>query len=130
MDDFALSGSELADALDKIALINRILGGNRLTLQGVEKLIMGRKNGEIIKVLDVGCGNGDMLRAVADHAQKWNCPFELKGIDANAYTIEHARKLSEEYTAISYECKNVFDEDYKPEGVDIIRIADGQLAEH
>ena len=39
MDDFALEGEILRDALDKIAKINQLLGGNRLTLQGVQSLI-------------------------------------------------------------------------------------------
>ena len=37
MDDFSLEGHDLLDALDKIATINQWLGGNRLTLKGVEK---------------------------------------------------------------------------------------------
>ena len=37
MDDFALEGETLRDALDKIAKINRLLGGNQLTLQGVQQ---------------------------------------------------------------------------------------------
>jgi hypothetical protein len=35
MDDFQLEGDELRDALDKIAKINQLLGGNKLTLLGV-----------------------------------------------------------------------------------------------
>jgi hypothetical protein len=34
MDDFELEGEEPKDALDKIAKINQLLGGNRLTLKG------------------------------------------------------------------------------------------------
>jgi hypothetical protein len=36
MDDFQLEGDELRDALDKIAKINQLLGGNKLTLLGVK----------------------------------------------------------------------------------------------
>jgi hypothetical protein len=39
MDDFQLEGDELRDALDKIAKINQLLGGNKLTLLGVKELI-------------------------------------------------------------------------------------------
>ena len=35
MDDFSMEGEVLRDALDKIAKINQLLGGNQLTLQGV-----------------------------------------------------------------------------------------------
>ncbi len=39
MDDFAMEGEILRDALDKIAKINQLLGGNQLTLRGVQELI-------------------------------------------------------------------------------------------
>ncbi|RZK51482.1 MAG: methyltransferase, partial [Pedobacter sp.] len=35
MDDFNMEGEILRDALDKIASINRLLGGNKVTLDGV-----------------------------------------------------------------------------------------------
>ena len=34
-----MEGEILREALDKIAKINQLLGGNQLTLQGVQKLI-------------------------------------------------------------------------------------------
>ena len=37
MDDFAMEGEILRKALDKIAKINQLLGGNQLTLQGVHE---------------------------------------------------------------------------------------------
>src|SRR5690606_39137449 len=92
MDDFSMSGPVLHDALDKIAAINQFLGGNRLTLKGIAELLTDCPPGEKITIVDFGCGNGDMLRAVADEYRKM--PLRLIGIDANASTIEHAGHLS------------------------------------
>jgi hypothetical protein len=36
MDDFLLEGEELRTTLDRIAKINRFLGGNNITLNGVK----------------------------------------------------------------------------------------------
>lgn len=36
MDDFSLEGEELIGALDQIAAINQLLGGNKLTLHGIK----------------------------------------------------------------------------------------------
>jgi hypothetical protein len=36
MDDFNLEGEVLREALDKIASINQLLGGNLLTINGVK----------------------------------------------------------------------------------------------
>ena len=39
MDDFSMEGDVLRDALDKIAKINQLLGGNQLTLRGIQELM-------------------------------------------------------------------------------------------
>ena len=117
MDDFSLEGEELRDALDKIASINQFLGGNKLTLQGVKKLI--HTKGEIT-IVDVGCGNGDMLRALADFGTKNNYNFKLIGIDANAFTIDYAIRLSKEYPNISYKCEDIFSEPFSQLNYDIV----------
>lgn len=117
MDDFSLEGEELRDALDKIASINQFLGGNQLTLQGVKKLINTKDE---ITIVDVGCGNGDMLRALADYGNKNNLEFNLIGIDANAFTIDYAIKLSKEYPNISYKCEDIFSEVFTQLKYDIV----------
>lgn len=117
MDDFSLKGEELRDALDKIASINQLLGGNHLTLQGVKKLIHTK---EEITIVDVGCGNGDMLRTLADFANKNNFKFNLIGIDANAFTIDYAKKLSTKHTNINYKCEDIFSEYFSQLNYDIV----------
>jgi 2-polyprenyl-3-methyl-5-hydroxy-6-metoxy-1,4-benzoquinol methylase len=42
------------------------LGGNKLTLLGVKVIANNPKTTEIT-IVDVGCGNGDMLRTLADY---------------------------------------------------------------
>ena len=117
MDDFSLEGEELRDALDKIARINQFLGGNQLTLQGVKKLINSE---EEITIVDVGCGNGDMLRTLADYGNKNNLKLNLIGIDANAFTINYAKEISKEYPNISYKCEDIFSESFAQMSYDIV----------
>ena len=118
MDDFSLEGEELKDALDKIAYINQLLGGNKLTLQGVKQLLDSKD--KEITIVDVGCGNGDMLRALADFGIKNKYKFNLIGIDANAFTIDYAISLSNDYPNISYQCLDIFDEVFSEMKYDIV----------
>ncbi len=120
MDDFELEGEILRDALDKIAKINQLLGGNKLTLQGVESLMNKVSPNKEVTIVDIGCGNGDMLRALADYASNNNLNFKLIGIDANQFTINHAKELSKQYKNITYQCEDIFDDKFKDLKYDIV----------
>jgi len=120
MDDFNMEGEILRDALDKIARINQLLGGNKVTLNGVKTLISGQPKAKPIRIADLGCGNGDMLRTLAAYAALHHLNFMLTGIDANDFTIRHARGLSADYPNINYVCTDIFDERNTPLDYDII----------
>ncbi len=102
MDDFSMEGQLLERTLDQIAWINKWLGGNHITINGLNKLWKNTPITKEITIVDLGCGNGDMLRVVADLARKENRKVKLIGIDANNFTINYARKLSVDYPEISY----------------------------
>jgi len=120
MDDFSLEGDELREALDKIAAINQLLGGNKLTLDGLTALLSEKDKNNVITVVDVGCGNGDMLRKIADFGNINNFKFELIGIDANTFTVNHAIQLSSSYNNISYLCEDIFVMDVKKMHCDVV----------
>jgi 2-polyprenyl-3-methyl-5-hydroxy-6-metoxy-1,4-benzoquinol methylase len=112
LDDFSLAGSDLRDALDKIATINRWLGGNQITLNGIKKLTQNRPNNDVLSIVDIGCGNGDMCRAVADFAQQQGLRVKVLGIDANADAINHATACSTAYPNINYAVMDIFTSDF------------------
>jgi 2-polyprenyl-3-methyl-5-hydroxy-6-metoxy-1,4-benzoquinol methylase len=120
MDDFDMEGEILRDALDKIAKINRILGGNKLTLEGVKSILEKNPINGKITIVDVGCGNGDMLRALADYADKNELEFDLIGIDANQFTVDYAKRLSVNYPNIKFSCEDIFDEHFATLHYDIV----------
>ena len=119
MDDFSLEGNHLIDALDKIATINQWLGGNKLTLDGVKKLIQDLPNDKPICIVDLGCGNGDMLRSLADYATENQKKFKLIGIDANAFTLNYAKESSIHYPNIKYFSEDIFEFDFNHHAIDI-----------
>jgi 2-polyprenyl-3-methyl-5-hydroxy-6-metoxy-1,4-benzoquinol methylase len=120
MDDFSLKGEELKDALDKIAKINQLLGGNSLTINGVKILLKKSNSSELISIVDVGCGNGDILRKLAEFGLQNNLNLELIGVDANQYTIDYAQSLSKGYSNIKFICEDVFGKSFSEFKYDIV----------
>nr|WP_294932693.1 methyltransferase domain-containing protein [uncultured Flavobacterium sp.] len=120
MDDFSLQGRELQAALDQIARINQLLGGNKVTLNGIKEILKKGNTSKTIVIADVGCGNGDMLRMLAEYGLKKEYNFKLIGIDANAFTVNYAKTLSNEYANIEYICLDIFSEDFAKIKYDIV----------
>jgi SAM-dependent methyltransferase len=72
-----------------------------------------------VKIADIGCGDGEVLRACADYLRKHNYTFSLIGVDANSYILEEAKKRSVPYPEISFRTLNIFSEEIKTLQVDI-----------
>ncbi|HVI44018.1 MAG TPA: methyltransferase domain-containing protein [Chitinophaga sp.] len=118
MDDFEMEGSLLENALRKIVRINRLLGGNRITIRGVSALMRQAPDREVV-ITDIGCGNGDMLRVLADYGRRKGWKLRLVGIDANRFTVQLATALSAGYPEISYHCMDVTSEAFDDMHTDI-----------
>ena len=120
MDDFTLEGVLLRDTLDKLETINRLLGGNSVTISGLKKILKNQSKNKTITIVDLGCGNGDILRDVAQFGRKNNYSFKLTGIDANLAAIEYAKELSKDYSELNFKKIDVFSEDFKEQSFDIV----------
>lgn len=119
MDDFSMKGELLRDTLDKLGNINKWLGGNRVTINGIKKLLKGQPKDKTYTIIDLGCGHGDILRLVADYGRKAGYKLKLIGIDANQDTIDYANELSTDYPELSFENKDIFSEEFNQLKYDI-----------
>ncbi|MBU8882408.1 methyltransferase domain-containing protein [Kaistella sp. DKR-2] len=119
MDDFSLDNDDLTTALDDIAKINRFLGGNAVTLNGVKYLLKELPESSEITIMDFGCGSGDMLRMLSKYGAANNLKFNLIGIDANEATIRHAENCSADYNDIIYLAEDIFKYDFSQYKIDI-----------
>jgi len=120
MDDFSIGGDLLRDTLDKLDNINKWLGGNQVTLNGIKKVIKAYPKDKPISILDLGCGSGDMLRRVAAFGIKEGYTFKLIGIDANAEAIKYAKELSVDYQQISFLKLDIFSDEFKELEYDVV----------
>ena len=120
MDDFSLKGEILKDTLNKLELTNRLLGGNKVTILGLKKLIEKIPKNNIITIIDLGCGNGDILRDIAKFGKKNKYSFKLVGVDANIAAIGYARELSKNHPEICFKSIDILSEDFKDESYDVV----------
>lgn len=120
MDDLDYNGPILHDALDKLAKINQWLGGNKVTINGLKKALRNHSKKEVITIIDLGCGGGDILREVSRFGKKNDYQFQLIGIDANQHTVDYARTLSRAYENIEFKAIDIFSEEFKALNYDLV----------
>ncbi|MEQ1687461.1 MAG: methyltransferase domain-containing protein [Sphingopyxis sp.] len=84
MDATDLPDAHYARVLGHLSRINRLTLAARPTLAFVRALLNQRSaDAAPLKILDVGFGHGDMLRAIARLAQRMGHTVELIGVDLN-----------------------------------------------
>ena len=120
MDDFSISGKMLRKTLDTLANINKWLGGNSVTMNGLSKLLENHPKKEPITIIDLGCGGGDMLRKVSRYYKKRGYKLKLIGLDANDDAIAYARELSKNDLDISFITCDIFSEAFETLQYDVV----------
>jgi len=95
MMDQPCSYEELRGCLHDIARVNRLTFAYRPTILWLEELIAAHPPAAgPLRVVDVGCGDGDMLRRIDAWAAKRGVPVALTGIDVNPDAIRAAREAT------------------------------------
>ncbi len=106
--------------LHELELINRLLGGNAVTLTALGKMRSKHPQHSALKIADLGCGRGDMLRLILSWAKRRKQPVELTGIDANRYVVTAARNNLKDLPEIKLLAQNVLAEDFGQHRFDIV----------
>jgi 2-polyprenyl-3-methyl-5-hydroxy-6-metoxy-1,4-benzoquinol methylase len=120
MDDFSIGGELLKDTLNKLEKINRWLGGNRVSINALKFILKDHPKEIELKIVDIGCGHGDILRDVAKFGREKGYSMKLIGIDANPSAINYANELSLQYLELSFVSEDIFSENFKKREFDIV----------
>ncbi len=95
MMDRPCSYEELRACLRDIARVNRLTFAYRPTISWMENLIAADPSAAgPLRVVDVGCGDGDMLRRIDVWAAKRGIAVVLTGIDLNPDAIRAAKEAT------------------------------------
>lgn len=106
MDDPALPPETYATVLADLARVNRATLAHRPTLDFLGRALVGRKR---VKLLDVGFGQGDMLRALARWADRHRIEAELVGVDLNPNSAAIAAAATPAGMAIDWRAGDYLD---------------------
>jgi 2-polyprenyl-3-methyl-5-hydroxy-6-metoxy-1,4-benzoquinol methylase len=93
LDGDQVSFAAIKRNMQELEVINRQLGGHKVTLKGITQLLANdTPRTEKIIIAEMGCGGGDNLRVIRDWAQKKKLEVQLIGIDINRDCIAYARQ--------------------------------------
>ncbi len=110
MDDLECEGPVVDQTLRELNTINTLLGGNQISVNAFKKTA-SQMNGEI-RLVDVGCGGGDILKVLAKWCRKQGLTASFIGVDANPNIIRYAAQNCREYPEISFRCVNILDKGF------------------
>lgn len=91
LDTMRMDTAALADYFRFIEFTNRAGGGHAALLAGLGQIGDSWPPGKIMNLVDIGCGTGDVCRAILSWAQKNTLNIRYTGIDNNPRIIQTAR---------------------------------------
>src|SRR5580698_6653207 len=115
--DGPCSYEDFRDCLVDLEQVNRWSLGYRPTLAWLDRLVDFARTGEALRIVDVGCGGGDLLRRVDAWARRRGVRVKLVGVDLNPYAARAARELTCPKMGIEWVTGNAFS---YPEDVDVL----------
>ncbi|MCC9138763.1 methyltransferase domain-containing protein [Pontibacter silvestris] len=120
MDDLTLSNEDMRKTLDELEIINNWLGGHKVVLDALDKLVASGKLPSPFRIADIGCGGGDMLRNIAKWARRKGIAMQLTGVDANAYIVQYANEQCKNYAEVQVEQHDVFSDQFAQQKYDVM----------
>jgi 2-polyprenyl-3-methyl-5-hydroxy-6-metoxy-1,4-benzoquinol methylase len=98
LDDLTLHGETLHKALQSLAWINRWFGNHRAVIKAIHAVYKETP----VQIIDLGCGGGDLVLAVAKSLQQHKIPFAITGIDGNINSLAFAKKKCKAFPEIIF----------------------------
>ena len=99
MDDPAISAAVYAQVLGDLARVNTVTMARRPTLNFLRRV---PQTSQPLRVLDVGFGDGDMLRSISQWAVRHKIAVSLTGIDLNPRSAGIASAKTPKAMGIDY----------------------------
>ena len=109
MDTEVISAADFAECLADLATVNSVTVARPPTIAFMRRVSRGMKAGAQLSVLDVGFGEGDMLRRVYRWGVRRGLRMELSGVDLNPWSATAARAATPAAMDIRFITSDLFD---------------------
>lgn len=109
MDRTDVNPVELESVLRDLASFNRTFLGHYPLLRWVARAVRRAPKETPLTLVDVGCGYGDLLRAIRQWSRRRGIDLKLLGVDLNPETIRIARAATDPADRIDFHAINMFD---------------------
>jgi len=119
MDDPTVDRAAFAACLGDLAKVNAVTLARPPTLAWLDRATNGWARGRTFTLVDVGSGQGDMLRAVWRWARRRGLEPRLIGVDLNPWSEPAAKAATDPAMGIEYRTGDVFQASFQ-EPVDFV----------
>lgn len=119
LDSADAGEAELEFFLRDLARFNGAMLGHRAVIAWLRRAARDAPKDRPLTLVDIGCGYGDLLRAIRRWSRKRGLPMRLIGLDRNRETVRIARAASADADGIEYRVGDVF-EFPPPEPIDFV----------
>jgi 2-polyprenyl-3-methyl-5-hydroxy-6-metoxy-1,4-benzoquinol methylase len=109
MDTETISAEDFARCLADLAMVNSVTLARPPTIAFMRRVSRGMSAGAWLSVLDVGFGEGDMLRRVHRWGTRRGLRMNLSGVDLNPWSTAAAQAATPAAMGIQYMTGDLFD---------------------
>ena len=130
LDADDLSPDVVHQTFDMLPTVNRWFGGVRPVLSFFRRESRGWVPGQVVRVLDIGCGIGDVGIALVRWARRAGHRLQIHGIDRHPLIVELARENCKAYPEIEITCTDVLTLEARPGGQPYDYVHASQVLHH
>ncbi len=109
LDGANINPIELEEVLRDLAKFNGAFLGHYPIVRWIRRAIKSIPKGTSLTIFDVGCGYGDLLRAIRHSLRRYSVELNLVGIDSNPEAIRIARAATNPADQVEFRVMNIFE---------------------
>jgi 2-polyprenyl-3-methyl-5-hydroxy-6-metoxy-1,4-benzoquinol methylase len=102
LDAGGLSADEVGANLRDMEVLNRRFGGSACLLPYAREMLDAAPPRGEVRVLDIACGGGDVLRVLVREARRREVTLQGVGVDANPQVLAHARAEARDFPELTW----------------------------